>query len=235
MCVTGASPQTLCNTNAEISYLVASGNQIEWYDSSIGGNLLPANTAVNHLATYYASQTIGSCVSLNRLAVSVNLISCEMGLSSKGVLTSDPSERLDRYGHIGNPLEYVSSEGKINYLGAYFAIASVPDQEIVGVLNTTGITLELDYNATRTGLVAAYRSTLEVSASNTLDGVGGTIEFTIPLQTILATGNGKIQATMKALSHNLNFKNENITLGTLSFPKDHQGTTDTFNVLVKTQ
>lgn len=64
--------QSFCDIEyATISNLVISGNSILWYISSTGG--LPLNTSelLKTNTTYYASQTINTCESLNRLAVNV--------------------------------------------------------------------------------------------------------------------------------------------------------------------
>lgn len=67
------SPQMFCiQDNATINDLVVSGQNIKWYDSSIGGNLLNSTTTLSDGATYYVSQTVNGCESL-RVPVSVQI------------------------------------------------------------------------------------------------------------------------------------------------------------------
>lgn len=68
----GNATQTFCN-EAMISDLSVTGSSIQWYATSIGGTVLPANTLLVNNNLYFASQTSGSCESVNRLAVTVNI------------------------------------------------------------------------------------------------------------------------------------------------------------------
>ena len=58
----GLSPQTL-NTGQTLSSLVVVGQNIQWYDASQGGNLLPNDTVAQNNVTYFASQAINNCES----------------------------------------------------------------------------------------------------------------------------------------------------------------------------
>jgi len=72
---TGLTPQTFCeNQNASLNNLVVNGNSIQFYDSSSNGNLLPSSALLQDGFTYYVSQTINGCESVQRLAISVILI-----------------------------------------------------------------------------------------------------------------------------------------------------------------
>ncbi|MEI8204072.1 MAG: hypothetical protein WCH34_13710 [Bacteroidota bacterium] len=68
----GDTIQSLCFGN-NVSNIVAIGNEIKWYDSPIGGNLLNSSETINNGNTYYASQTIGGCESHSRLSVTSNI------------------------------------------------------------------------------------------------------------------------------------------------------------------
>lgn len=70
---TGNISQTFCG-NEVVANLLANGVNIKWYDAPTLGNLLPGNTPINTSGTYYASQTIAGCESVNRLTVSVTII-----------------------------------------------------------------------------------------------------------------------------------------------------------------
>lgn len=67
------SNQIFCDIDqATISDLMATGNNILWYDSITGGSPLSASEVlVNN--TYYASQSINGCESLNRLSVNITI------------------------------------------------------------------------------------------------------------------------------------------------------------------
>jgi gliding motility-associated-like protein len=70
---TGNSSQTFCSgANPTVSNLVATGTSIQWYTTPTGGAALPTTTALS-TATYYASQTVGTCASGTRLSVSVTV------------------------------------------------------------------------------------------------------------------------------------------------------------------
>jgi uncharacterized membrane protein len=69
---TGSASQTFCNS-ATVANLTATGTAIQWYTTSTGGSALPAGTALTSGTTYYASQTISGCESVNRFAVSVTI------------------------------------------------------------------------------------------------------------------------------------------------------------------
>lgn len=56
-----ASAQSLCSS-ATVSDLTATGDSIQWYNASTGGDLLAAETALSS-TTYYASQTVSGCES----------------------------------------------------------------------------------------------------------------------------------------------------------------------------
>lgn len=59
---------------ARISELKVTGSNILWYSTPSGGTPLAETTSLMNGSTYYASQTLNACESLNRLAVKVTLI-----------------------------------------------------------------------------------------------------------------------------------------------------------------
>jgi len=67
------SNQSFCEIeNATISDLVAIGQNLKWYDSLTGGNILTANTMLQNNTTYYVSQTINNCESI-RASVNITI------------------------------------------------------------------------------------------------------------------------------------------------------------------
>jgi gliding motility-associated-like protein len=70
---TGNSTQLYCIfNNPDISFLTASGQNVQWYTVAVGGAALPANTPLVN-GIYYASQTVNACESPIRFAVTVTL------------------------------------------------------------------------------------------------------------------------------------------------------------------
>ena len=70
---TGTSPQNFCLiNNPTIADLVATGTGIKWYLTSTGGPELVTTTPLV-TGIYYASQTVGGCESILRLAVNVTV------------------------------------------------------------------------------------------------------------------------------------------------------------------
>ncbi|PXY41496.1 hypothetical protein DMB65_05960 [Flavobacterium cheongpyeongense] len=73
---TGDAVQNFCTTQkATIASLVLTGSAIIWYDNPTGGNVLPATTSLVNGITYYATQTVNGCESVNRLAISASIVS----------------------------------------------------------------------------------------------------------------------------------------------------------------
>ena len=71
----GNANQSFCSTaNATVSDIIASGTNIIWYSSSTSTTPLANSTLLNNNTTYYATQTINGCESVNRLAVTISLI-----------------------------------------------------------------------------------------------------------------------------------------------------------------
>jgi gliding motility-associated-like protein len=69
----GDTNQSFCSTqNATLNDIDITGTNIKWYNSS---NIELANTTlISNNATYYATQTVNTCESVNKLAVNTTLI-----------------------------------------------------------------------------------------------------------------------------------------------------------------
>ncbi len=68
---TGTANQSFCEIEAaKVSSLIATGTDIRWYTVPTGGTALASTDALAN-GTYYASQTLNGCESLNRLSVTV--------------------------------------------------------------------------------------------------------------------------------------------------------------------
>ncbi|WP_298221120.1 T9SS type A sorting domain-containing protein [Flavobacterium sp.] len=72
---TGFSNQTFCSGET-VGLLGVNGSNVIWYDAPTAGNVVPDNTPLAAGTTYYASQTLTSCESPTRLAVTVTLGTC---------------------------------------------------------------------------------------------------------------------------------------------------------------
>lgn len=73
---TGASIQDFCTTQkATVVSLVVAGANIIWYNNATNGAVLPSTTALVNGMTYYATQTVNGCESVDRLAVLVSIVS----------------------------------------------------------------------------------------------------------------------------------------------------------------
>lgn len=76
--ITDNANQFFCGSaSVEDLEATSTGNDIDWYDAAVGGNLLNATTALSDGATYYAEarNTTTGCVSSGRLAVKVTVSS----------------------------------------------------------------------------------------------------------------------------------------------------------------
>lgn len=71
----GFANQTYCDGET-VELIVVTGSNIIWYDSPSGGNVVPVGTPIISGTTYYASQTVTSCESIDRLAVTMTLGGC---------------------------------------------------------------------------------------------------------------------------------------------------------------
>jgi len=71
---TGASNQSVCvANNPTLADLAVTGTAIQWYAAASGGSPLAANTTLVDGTVYYASQTVNSVESVNRLAVTATV------------------------------------------------------------------------------------------------------------------------------------------------------------------
>lgn len=71
----GVNTQTFCaSQNPTLATIVATGTAIKWYSSAVSTTVLPLTTVLVNGTTYYASQTINGCESINRLPITISLI-----------------------------------------------------------------------------------------------------------------------------------------------------------------
>ncbi len=80
----GDNLQTFCSS-ATLSNLSVLGTNIKWYASSKGGGQLSPFTALVNGFTYYATQTLNGCESLNRLPVKVVINNAQLVTNSNNM------------------------------------------------------------------------------------------------------------------------------------------------------
>ncbi|MBQ0786896.1 MAG: hypothetical protein KBT69_05315, partial [Oceanihabitans sp.] len=94
--LTNWTTQVYTGNNKTLAELQVIGENITWYDTPIGGNVLSINTVLVDETTYYASQTISGFESNLRTAITVNRISNDTQFMSPSNtinnLISAPSE-----------------------------------------------------------------------------------------------------------------------------------------------
>lgn len=97
---------------ARISDIIANGSNILWYSTPSGGTPLSNSTILFHGTTYYASQTVNNCESVNRLAVNVIVTNN----NQKTISFEDRSGRPGELINIGiNTSLLTSNDGIISY------------------------------------------------------------------------------------------------------------------------
>ncbi len=81
--------QIYTGDDKDLSALQVTGSTIQWYAAATGGSALPTTTLLTDDTTYYASQTINSLESTERLAVTVNRISDNTQTYTTGATVAD--------------------------------------------------------------------------------------------------------------------------------------------------
>ena len=106
---TGDAEQTFCDT-ATVADLTATGENIQWYDSATGGNLLDSTTVLTDGQMVYASQTVDGCESEDRLMVTVSVQEITITASGTEVCAGEQvdlsvSASISSNGSAGNLVE----------------------------------------------------------------------------------------------------------------------------------
>lgn len=80
---TGVSQQNFCTSQkASIANLEVTGTSIIWYDSATNGNILFSTESLIDGKTYFGSQTLNGCESINRLAVTVTIVAPSLPINN---------------------------------------------------------------------------------------------------------------------------------------------------------
>ena len=76
-----STPVFCSNDNKTLADISVVGMNISWYDAPMGGTMLPASTMLQNGITYYATQRVDNCESVDRLAVTPVVEDCSARLS----------------------------------------------------------------------------------------------------------------------------------------------------------
>ena len=88
---TGNPTQVFCVSPVPtVVDLTATGTGIQWYAAITGGTPLASTTALVDGTTYYASQTVNSCESTTRLAVTVDFNDPQITASASSICNGNP-------------------------------------------------------------------------------------------------------------------------------------------------
>ncbi|MFD2594850.1 T9SS type B sorting domain-containing protein, partial [Sphingobacterium griseoflavum] len=79
--IADAAPVFCANDSKTLVDIPVVGSNITWYDAPIGGMMLPASTILQNGVTYYATQRVDDCESVDRLAVTPVVENCAVRLS----------------------------------------------------------------------------------------------------------------------------------------------------------
>ncbi|MET0759218.1 MAG: T9SS type B sorting domain-containing protein [Flavobacterium sp.] len=143
---TGNGTQTFCSAqNPTVSNIVVTGTNLNWYNSGTTINAIPNTTLLINGTTYYVSQTINNCESINRIAVTVNLINTLNANDYSEVICdglNDGSESINLTSYQSNLISN-SSNCTFEYYYSLSGAANQTNSElIVSVTNynlTTGL------------------------------------------------------------------------------------------------
>ena len=196
---TGVSAQSFCNS-ATIADLIAVGTNIIWYSNPTIGTPLPSNTPLSNGTTYYASQTVNGCESINLLAVtaSINSTSSPTGVSTQSFCNSATIADLTAVGTniiwystptIGTPLP---SNTSLSNGTTYYASQTANGCEstnLLAVAVSINTTLSPTGNSTQSFCNSATIADLTAVGTNLLwysSSAGGT---PLTSNTVLVNGN----------------------------------------------
>lgn len=165
----GNPNQTFCSSgNPTLADIVVSGTDIIWYDSLVGGSVLPDNTPLQTNTTYYCTQTINGCESPTRLGVNVTLINTLNATNYSKTLCdalNDGSETLD-FASYNSDLISDTSNCTFEY---YYSFNGATNQ-----ISTEQITTVSNYNLT----LGTYTIYVRITSNN---GCHQIVELTFTL------------------------------------------------------
>ncbi|MFN5416607.1 MAG: gliding motility-associated C-terminal domain-containing protein [Flavobacteriia bacterium] len=114
---TGLANQIFCVENdPTVSDLEATGIGILWYDAASNGNVILPNIPLVNGGSYFATQTVGLCESIDRLAVLVTITDVELNLiASEKPLCGQSNGSLEVLASNGStPYTYTWTDGTVS-------------------------------------------------------------------------------------------------------------------------
>lgn len=108
----GSLFQSLC-TGSQVSDLLVTGNQIEWWSDSTAGYYLYPTTNLNSGTTYFAEQLINGCRSEQRKPVQVSLINRPEAPTGASVQTICSGQTTEALSVIGTNVSWYSSSNSL--------------------------------------------------------------------------------------------------------------------------
>ncbi|MBA5793624.1 T9SS type A sorting domain-containing protein [Flavobacterium sp. xlx-214] len=112
-------------TNPKLSNLNVAGVNVKWYSAMVGGNSLPSNHSLVHGETYYASQTLNNCESIERVAIQVDLLAdVPLTTTSLTVCADTYIQSVVIDGYISSSLRWYASATTTNQLGGNFKLVN---------------------------------------------------------------------------------------------------------------
>lgn len=125
---TGSANQTFCSSqNPTLNTIVVSGAQVKWYD---GLNIsLPFSTPLQDGLTYYASQTVNNCESINKLATTISLISTLPSKNYEELLCDDLNDGTEKIDITTYNSQLITST--TGYTFSYYSTFSAAENQLV--------------------------------------------------------------------------------------------------------
>ncbi len=93
---TGNTNQSFCTSqNATLLNIVVSGTNVVWFNSPTSSSPLANTTLLTNNTTYYTTQNINGCESVNRLAVTINLINTLNATNYSEIICDDLNNNVE--------------------------------------------------------------------------------------------------------------------------------------------
>jgi gliding motility-associated-like protein len=118
---TGNVTQSFCSTaNATVANIIVTGTNIIWYTSATSTSPLSNSTLLTNNTTYYTTQTINGCESVNRLAVTISLINTLNATNYSEIICDNLNDNIEIKNLTSYNSNLISSTGNIfNYYNSY--------------------------------------------------------------------------------------------------------------------
>ena len=136
--------QTLCATqNPKLSDIAVNGTNLLWYNSNSSTNILPNTTPLQNGVTYYASQTVNGCESVNRTAISVTLINSLNATNYSTIICdnlNDGSEIIDLSSYNSNLISN-SSNCTFEYYNSFSGATNQTNPDLISTITNYNLIL----------------------------------------------------------------------------------------------